>query len=356
MRNNRLVVIPSDPIAAYEQKGTASWLERYYNPGGYFAEVFAVSPLEEGERRAYGMTILGASEEQFRGVIEGIAPDVVRAYGGYRAADLACLHRLPGVPVVVSVHDTNPALLHPSVRYADLVICVSEAVKRCVMRIGVPASRIRLLPNRVDTALFSPVTNQERLRVLDARFPPGKHLLHIGRKEEQKNLDTVIRALGHLPREYQCVFIGQGDCAPYRELARSIGVDSRCYWVPSVPNDELPRWYSWCDCLCTPSRWEGFGVVFIEAAACGAAIVTSDIAPMNEFLTADISARLVQEYEDPAVLAIAVRQVVEDTAYREQITRGAREVAQQFDRRIIDAREVAIYQEALQLSPPAQRR
>jgi hypothetical protein len=103
--------------------------------------------------------------------------------------------------------------------------------------------------------------------------------------------------------------------------------------------------------MCTPSRWEGFGIVFIEAAACGAAIVTSDIAPMNEFLTNDVSACLVQRFEDPQVLARAIRRVCEDQPYRNAICAGAVKASEPFDRRVIDTLETAFYDEAMRVGP-----
>src|SRR2546422_4783059 len=90
----RLVVVPSDPIEAYERAGY-DWLERYYNPQGMFQQVFALSPLEKGERQAYGMTIIGVKEQDFSDMLRKIRPDVVRAYGGYWPADLVCRRRLP---------------------------------------------------------------------------------------------------------------------------------------------------------------------------------------------------------------------------------------------------------------------
>ncbi len=347
----RLVVIPSDPIDAYKRKGIDSWLESYYNPQKMFREVFALSPLEKGERRAYGMTIIGASERGFSKVLRHIRPDIVRAYGGFWPADLACRYRLPDVPVIVSVHDTNPSLLHRSVRYADLVICISAAVEELVLGKGVDPKRIRRLPNRVDTKVFYPIRDEDRLRSIARRFPPGRHILHVGRKSHEKNLDTLIRALQFLPADYSCVFVGLGDASPYISLAEQIGVADRCFWVGSVKNPELPLWYSWCDCFCVPSRWEGFGMVFIEAAACGAPIVTSDIAPMNEYLTYDGNACLVREYENPSALAEAIRKVCEDTEYRQTISAGAVKAAQRFDRSIVDAMEVAIYRDSLAMPP-----
>jgi len=135
------------------------------------------------------------------------------------------------------------------------------------------------------------------------------------------------------------------------ELAQKLGVSERCFWVESVKNSELPLWYSWCDCMCTPSRWEGFGIVFIEAAACGAPIVTSDIAPMNEYLTHDVSVCLVKEYQDPKAVALAIRRVCEDNDYRKSISAGAMQAAQPFERHLVDAQETTIYQDAMKLGP-----
>lgn len=346
----RLVVVPSDPIAAYEAAGY-DWLERYYNPEGMFTEVFALSPLESGERQAYGMTIRGVPERNFVRALREIRPDVVRGYGGYWAADLVCAQRLPQVPVVVSVHDTRPDLLFGSVPYADLVICMSRAVADLVIAKGTSPEKARLLPNRIAPEVFHPATDGAALGAVAAQFPPGKYLLHVGRKTEQKNLETVIEALALLPDDYRCVFVGLGDEGLYRKRADRLGVAARCFWKDSIQNAELPLWYSWCDCLCIPSLWEGFGIVFIEAAACGAAIVTSDIAPMNEYLTPDVSACLVREFRSPRAVADAVRRVCEDAPYREAIRRGAVEAARPFHRRLVDAAEAAIYREALALPP-----
>lgn len=350
---SRLVVIPSDPISAYEFKGISARLESYYNPQGLFNEVFALSPLEKGRRQAYGMTIVGVQERDFPYALREIKPDIVRAYGGYWPADLACRNRMRNVPVIVSVHDTNPDLLHKSIQYADLVICMSRVVKDFVLHNNVEPNRVRILPNRVDLSVFSPVQDKSAIQYLNQQFPSGKHILHIGRKSKEKNLETSIRTLEFLTKEYSWVFIGPGDTSAYKELAKQIGVDSRCFWIDAVDNAELPLWYSWCDCMCTPSLWEGFGMVFIEAAACGAAIVTSDIAPMNEYLTHNASALLVQDYENPRALANAIQKICEDSQYRYKLSKGAIEAAQPFDHHRIDAAEVAIYLDAMNLASPS---
>ncbi|MBV9464135.1 MAG: glycosyltransferase family 4 protein [Verrucomicrobiae bacterium] len=350
-RAKRLVVVPSDPMEAYEKAGYER-LERYFNPGGCFEEVIVVSPMEREERRAYGMRVIGIQWGEFPGRVGELQPDAIRAYGGYWPADLACLERVDGIPVVASVHDTLESNVHPSLRFADLVLCVSEAVKQKVLARGVRADRIRVLPNRIDPEIFHPVEDPAALRRIADRFPSGRAILHVGRQCDQKAPDDVIRALRSLPKEYFAVFVGAGDPSEYERMARLEGLSERCFWVESVPNSELPVWYSWCDCMCTPSRWEGFGIVFLEAAACGSAIVTRDIAPMNEYLKNDVSAALVGPMGlfDQS-LARAIRKVCEDEAYRAALRRGALEAARPFDRAVVDRLEIGYYEEALALRP-----
>ena len=342
----RLLVIPSCPFAAYEAKGTADWLERYYNPAGAFPEVHAFTPFESGERHGYGVAIHGAPKSSLERIIQELRPDVVRAYGGFWPAQLALTKTPANIPVVVSVHDTRPHFARPFVRFADLVLCVSTAVKQRALKCNTPERRIRLLPNRVDREVFSPRGSDETAAIA-RRFSAGKNILFVGRNSEQKNIDTLIRAMRHLSTEYRAVFVGPGDPGPYRRLAAECGLGDRCHWVGAVANDDLPNWYSWCDCFCAPSRWEGFGLVFAEAAACGAAIVTTNIAPMNEILTHDISAYLVDDYENSRAIACAIHEVCENEPFRQRISTGALAAARRYDRHEIDELEVGFYEEAM---------
>ena len=350
----RLVVVPSDPISAYERAGY-DWLHRYYNPLGYFGEVIALSPREEKNRQAHGMTIRHVSEQFFQSALREIAPDVVRAYGGYWPADLVVRNRLPHLPIVISVHDRLPQRIHRSVALADVVLCMSQAVRQEVMRKGVDSEKVMALPNRIDLNRFQPYSNTSEIQKIKAAYP-GKLILHVGRKHEEKNLDTLIRSLRHLPQEYRCVFIGTGDVQSYVALANTEGVADRCYWLDHIQNQDLPHWYSACDCFCVPSRWEGFGIVFIEAAACGTPIVTSRIPPMTEYLRHGESAFLVEKYEDPKCLAKAIHRTIDDTAFSARIRIGARTAAAPFELSQVDALEVQIYREVMHRrlgSPPS---
>ena len=352
-----LAVIPSDPLEAWERAGYISWLPGYFNPAGMFDHVYVVSPQEPiGTREAHEMTVVGAPRERFAETLREIAPDAIRAYNGDWAADLLAHSRPRDIPALASVHNIPPNPTHESLRCMDTVICISEIVRDVALDLGVRQERTRMVPNRVDTGVFHPITDDGALREIEERFPAGKHVLFVGRKTEQKNLSALLQAIALLPADYHAILVGQGDEETYMAEAGALGIGERCHWIARVPNAELPRWYSWCDCFCVPSLWEGFGIVFIEAAACGAPIITSDIAPMNEYLVDDESACLVEEYEDPAALSEAIRRTCEEKDYRERLSEGALAVSREFDRGHVEAIEAAVYEEALEMAPPDDER
>ena len=109
----RLAVLPSDPIEAYINAGYGKgWLEDYYNPYKYFDDVYLLSPCENDNPNLLGMIAIRTQAKELKKRVSELDIDVVRAYGGYWACDMACKNKVNGVPVVVSVHDTNPEILH----------------------------------------------------------------------------------------------------------------------------------------------------------------------------------------------------------------------------------------------------
>ena len=77
-----------------------------------------------------------------------------------------------------------------------------------MLDLGADPRKVRILPNRVDTRKFAPADS-----IAPSGAPPieaGRRILHVGRKSEEKNLDTLIRALARMPQEYGCVFVGRG--------------------------------------------------------------------------------------------------------------------------------------------------
>lgn len=342
----KLVVIPSDSLKALIHAGWSfEQLSEYYNPQDFFDEVYCLFPYEE-TKIVGKINYIKAEPEQFKKIIKQIKPDVIRGYGGGWASIYANANRVKNIPIIISVHDVNPLLIDSSLRWADRVVCMSKAVKEAVMKIThIDENKISILPNRIDVQKFSKKEDEGFKKYLIKRYGEGKFILHVGRKAEQKNLDTVIKSMKYLPKEYKAVFLGAGDSEPYRILAKKLNVENRCFFEDSISSDKLPYYYSWCDCMCTPSRWEGFGFVFIEAAACECAIVTSDIAPMNEYLKDKENAILVKDYNDAKKISNEILEATQVNENTENMRKMARKMAIQFMKEKVDEMEVEIYKD-----------
>jgi len=346
----KLAVIPSDPIEAYLQAGyNRNWLEDYYNPCKFFDEVFLLSPLERDNSGLLGMKVIRTRPDKLRKKLRDLNVDIVRAYGGYWTCDMACNNKVNGVPVVVSVHDTRPELLYKSIRKADVIFCVSEGVRKLVLTKFRNSERVWILPNRVNFSVMHPYSKDE-LDDLNNNYPFKYKILHVGGKSRVKNLDTLIKVLEILGDEYCLLAVGRGDEEKYVKLAEELGVRKQCYFIQSIKNEELALYYSWADCMCTPSRWEGFGIVFIEALACKAIVVTSDIVPMNEYIVNKENGLLVKDYENPQALAETIKLACTNKQVREQLKENARKSVERFEKHKIDNLELIYYKKVLEMS------
>jgi len=346
----RLAVIPSDPIDAYIKKGfSKTKLEDYYNPCKFFDEVYLLSPLEQDNSNLLDMKVVRTQTKDMKKRLRELNIDIVRAYGGYWACDMACNNKVDGVPVVVSVHDKRPELLYKSIKKADVVFCVSEVVRKIVQTKHKKTDRIWILPNRVNFSVMHPV-KKEKLVDLNNNNPFKYRILHVGRKAVEKNLDTLIKALKILGDDYCIIAAGRGNNDEYVRLAEKQGVTKQCFFLESIKNEDLARYYSWADCMCTPSRLEGFGVVFIEALACESIVVTSDIAPMNEYIKNLENGILVKNYENPQALAEMIKLACINKQVRAPLKRNARKSVEKFEQSRVDKLEVSYYDKVLTMN------
>lgn len=178
-------------------------------------------------------------------------------------------------------------------RNADTVVAISEHMRELLVReVGVAPDRVRVIHPGVDVETFAPRSSPtELIRRLD--LTDRRVILTVGRlvgNERSKGQDTVIKAmpaiLSEVP-EATYVIVGDGpERARLENIARHAGVAHRVVFAGSVPDEELPDYYNLCDVFVMVSRrrptrqgghrGEGFGIVYLEAAACGKAVVAGD--------------------------------------------------------------------------------
>jgi phosphatidylinositol alpha-1,6-mannosyltransferase len=196
--------------------------------------------------------------------------------------------RLRGLPVLVYAHGeelTNWgrgrkfALMCFVFRHADAVLSNSDFTRdKLVDLLGVDPGRISVVYPTVDENRFDPAVPGDVQRSKLALGPDHRIILSVGRLQRRKGFDSVIRVLPGLVErgiDAHYVLIGIGEDTAYlRELASEHGVTQRVHLLGHVHYDELPSWYAACDVFAMPNRdiagdTEGFGLVFLEAAAAG---------------------------------------------------------------------------------------
>jgi glycosyltransferase involved in cell wall biosynthesis len=171
-------------------------------------------------------------------------------------------------------------------------------------------------------------------------FPIGRNplrpswsgrLLHVGRIDDRKGIDTAIRALASLPPDTTLDIVGRGDesyLADLRRLALESGVDDRVSFRVAE-RAELAAAYAAADALVFPPRWaEPFGLVPLEAMACSTPVIATATGGSAEFLVDERNCLRVP-VDDHASLAAAVRRLAGDTSLRARLVTGGLATAEE---------------------------
>ena len=165
-----------------------------------------------------------------------------------------------------------------ALRHADRVIANSEHTRDTLLEMGVAPARLTIIYPGVDVSVFRPGLDVSGLRESLGILPNDKLIFSVGRLSRRKGFDQMIRAVAQLHGEgipLRYVIAGIGEDADYLDsLIAEHNAQGIVHRIGSVSETDLPRWMNACDVFAMPNREiggdnEGFGMVFIEAAACG---------------------------------------------------------------------------------------
>lgn len=195
-------------------------------------------------------------------------------------------------------------------RRADAVVVLSHAFADVVVsRYGVRPDRVQVIRPGIDLDRFSPARHAARTAL---GLDDGTQVLFTARRLYRRmGLDVLIDALEELP---SCTVVVAGS-GPERgaltDQIRARQVEDRVVLLGGVDDERLVAWYRAADAVVVPSRaFEGFGLVVLEALACGVPVVVTDVGGLPEAVDG-LDAELVVPAEDPGALARAVRHVLE---------------------------------------------
>lgn len=227
------------------------------------------------------------------------------------------LARLLGVPSVVKVHGSDlnvvaklpgpRAILMRELPRASRVVAVSRALGDEAVGLGVSPTRVTVVANGVDSALFHPRDRAVCRRVLG--LGDGKRVVYVGRLEPSKG---VVDLLDAFSREslagIHLSLVGDGSARAACE-ARAAASGGRITVHGARPLGEIPDWMGAADVVTLPSWNEGTPNVILEALACGRPVVGSSVGGIPDLLRTPVLGALISP-RDPDALAVALASVV----------------------------------------------
>lgn len=215
-------------------------------------------------------------------------------------------------------------------RLADGIVAVSRFAAQAAIDIGkVDAAKVEIIPNGVDLDLFQPRLRKPELA---ARYRGGPILFTVARLIERKGVDAMIKALPLVIRQFpnvHYIVAGQG---PEREallaLRDGLGLQDHVTLVGAISDDSLVDHYALADLFVMPNRQlangdnEGFGLVFLEANACGKAVIAGDAGGTADAVLAGENGLLVDGTNIGAIAEAVTRLLADDPLRARMAERG----------------------------------
>ncbi len=184
-----------------------------------------------------------------------------------------------------------------------------------------------------------------------ARHGAKRIIFALGRHVYYKGFDVLIRAMVHVDPSAELIIGGVGPLTEtWKSLAKELGVDKRIHFAGMIDEEQLPAYYQASDIFCLPAinNAEAFGIVQVEAMACGLPIVSTKLSSGVSYVNQHEESGLLVEVENIAELASALNRLVHDDALREKLGNQARARAiNMFSAKIMGQRTLEIYRSCL---------
>lgn len=274
---------------------------------------------------------------------EEFEPDVIHANYWLSGVAGQILKRKLNLPLVTTFHtlarvkaemgDPEPERRAKAeagvIECADAVLanCTPEA-EQLVEHYNAAPERIEIVPPGVDHAFFSPGNQRGARSAIGASDVPL--LLFVGRLQPLKGADVAIRALAQLDRKDAELWIvggasgTQGDAEVDRthSLVQELDLVNRVRFIKPQPHHLLSTYYRAADVCLVPSRSESFGLVALEAAACGTPVVASAVGGLLTLVDPGRTGYLI-EGRDPADYAARVNEILNDPVWARRLSVSA---------------------------------
>lgn len=226
-----------------------------------------------------------------------------------------------------------------------------------------PSSKISVIPPGVDTRHFYPIPKDEAKEVVGV--PEDSHtILFVGRIEPLKGIDKLIQAISIIQNngELRCcphnlVIIGgepnakpedmNAEMSRLQDMVEDLGIENFVIFLGKQDQQLLPYYYSASEIVVMPSHYESFGMVALEAMACGTPVVASQVGGLA-FLVRDGETGYVVPGNDVQMLAKRLVELIKDKDLRNKLGNKSAEYAQLYAWEIISEKMIEVYNQVLE--------
>lgn len=219
---------------------------------------------------------------------------------------------------------------------ATKVRVISKELIQYAIRHGVPPKRVVLIPRKVKLSFFG--INRD-LTVMDIekklRIKNKQKILFVGRLTQQKNVQTMLKAISILKQSYKgnFVFLVAGD-GPLMEklkvLTLELNIQENVIFLGRIPHNVLRHLYECSDIFLFPSLFEGLGRAILEAMSFGLPIITSNHGPVTELVIHKKNGFLIPP-NDPIEISQALLSLLEDKNLRQEFGKQSSSFVKDYD-------------------------
>lgn len=250
--------------------------------------------------------VFGAMMRNVSAAGTNVDADVVHCHTWYSHLGGILTKLAYGIPLVITVHSLEP--LRPwkreqlgggydvtqwvertALQMADAIIGVSAETRRDVLDLfDVDPDKVHVIHNGIDLNLYQPATSKQALT--DYGIDPDKpYVLFVGRITRQKGIIHLVRAIKDIDESAQIVLCAGAPDTPeigaemQQAVAEVQASRSDVLWIEKmIPRDEVIQLYTHAAVFCCPSIYEPFGIINLEAMACGTPVVASAVGGIPE--------------------------------------------------------------------------
>ena len=222
--------------------------------------------------------------------------------------------------------------------------------------------KITVIPPGVDTSHFYPIPADEAKSFIGLPLNE-RMILFVGRIEPLKGVDTLIRAISTLRLNdvsnrhpvHLAIIGGDPNASPeemnaemvrLQQLSHDLCMDRMIVFLGKRGQDTLPYYYSSAEVLVMPSHYESFGMVALEAMACGTPVVASQVGGLAFLVQDGVTGYSVPD-QDPEALADRLVKILGDASIRTKMGQQAEEYARQYSWPIITSQIIKLYEEVI---------